>query len=78
MVWTVRPLETDDAVTLFTERARAAVADFELSESHRGVLADLCERLDGMPLAIELTAARTQRVHGRRSWRSDSTTGSDC
>ena len=59
MVWTVRPLDTDDAVTLFTERARAAVADFELSESHRGVLADLCERLDGMPLAIELTAARS-------------------
>ena len=37
MVWTVPPLDTDDAVTLFTERARAASADFDVSESVRGV-----------------------------------------
>ena len=59
VVWTVPQLDTDDAVTLFVERARAVVVDFELSDSDRVVLADLCDRLDGMPLAIELTAART-------------------
>ena len=51
-------LDTDDAVTLFVERARAVVVHFELSDSDRVLLADLCKRLDGMPLAIELTAAR--------------------
>jgi predicted ATPase len=59
VVWRVPALGTDDAITLFTERARGARADFELSEDDRAIVAEVCSRVDGMPLAIELTAART-------------------
>ena len=58
-VWVVPPLDTDDAVTLFADRARSAAAAFDPTDAERGALADLCMRLDGMPLAIELTAARS-------------------
>jgi predicted ATPase/DNA-binding SARP family transcriptional activator len=58
-VWRVPPLSIEDAVTLFTERADAATSNLEHSERDRTVVAKLCERVDGMPLAIELTAART-------------------
>ena len=58
-VWVVAPLDTDDAVTLFADRARAATSAFDPTEAERSALADLCTRLDGMPLAIELTAARS-------------------
>ncbi len=59
MVWRVPPLGTDDAVTLFTERARAVLSNFELSDGDRANVTEVCARVDGMPLAIELTAART-------------------
>ena len=59
MVWRVPPLAIDDAVTLFTERADAAMSNMEPSDRDRAVVAKLCERVDGMPLAIELMAART-------------------
>jgi predicted ATPase/DNA-binding SARP family transcriptional activator len=59
MVWRVPPLGTDEAVTLFTERARAAAATFAPSDTDRALVAELCGRVDGMPLAIELTAAHT-------------------
>ena len=58
-VWVVPPLDTDDAVTLFADRARAATSAFDPTDAERSALADLCTRLDGMPLAIELTAARS-------------------
>ena len=60
VVWRVPPLGADDAVALFAERARAATLDASSSsDGDRAVVAELCERLDGMPLAIELAAART-------------------
>jgi predicted ATPase len=59
-VWPVPPLEADDAVRLFVERARSAGAPLELSAEHDAVIADICARLDGLPLAIELAAARTR------------------
>src|SRR5262249_61182340 len=46
------------AVRLFTDRARAVQPGFETDASTVTVVADVCRQLDGMPLAIELAAAR--------------------
>jgi predicted ATPase/class 3 adenylate cyclase len=47
-----------DAVQLFVERARAADAEFVLSADNAVIVGQVCRRLDGVPLAIELAAAR--------------------
>ena len=59
-IWPVPPLAADDAVRLFVARARASGATIELSEEQHRVITDICARLDGLPLAIELAAARTR------------------
>ncbi|WP_280436229.1 protein kinase domain-containing protein [Nocardia carnea] len=51
-----------DAVTLFAERAAAVVPGFELDEDNKGAVAGICARLEGLPLAIELAAARMRTL----------------
>jgi non-specific serine/threonine protein kinase len=48
------------AVTLFVQRARAIDAGFTLNESNLDDIVSICQALDGLPLAIELAAARTR------------------
>jgi predicted ATPase/class 3 adenylate cyclase len=47
-----------EAVNLFIERAKAVKPNFEISDDNASAIAELCLRLDGLPLAIELAAAR--------------------
>ncbi len=53
-------LRQNEAVMLFIERAAAASGRFALNESNQEAVANLCRRLDGLPLAIELAAVRTR------------------
>jgi non-specific serine/threonine protein kinase len=55
---TAQRIERAAAVRLFVTRASAAKAGFRLSESNAGTIAAICQRLGGLPLAIELAAAR--------------------
>ncbi|HSH77655.1 MAG TPA: tetratricopeptide repeat protein [Herpetosiphonaceae bacterium] len=48
-----------DAVRLFVERAHAVEPSFQLTASNAGAVVEICRRLDGIPLALELASART-------------------
>jgi predicted ATPase/DNA-binding CsgD family transcriptional regulator len=56
--WAVAALPAPDAVHLFEARARLVVPHFRVTESNLDRVTQICERLDRMPLAIELAAAR--------------------
>lgn len=58
--WLVPPLATPEAEQLFIERARAVSPGFEVSGRGADAVAEICRRLDGIPLAIELAAARAR------------------
>ncbi|HET9576227.1 MAG TPA: winged helix-turn-helix domain-containing protein [Usitatibacter sp.] len=55
-------LEEYDAVRLFVDRATAANGSFQLTDSNVPAVAAICRRLDGIPLAIELAAARVRAL----------------
>jgi predicted ATPase/class 3 adenylate cyclase/DNA-binding CsgD family transcriptional regulator len=59
--WRVPSLSlADEAIELFTDRARRVRTDFRLTDEHAAIATEICRRLDGVPLAIELAAARVR------------------
>ena len=58
--WTFEQIAASDAVRLFVERAEAVQAGFRLTPANAWDVAEICRRLDGLPLAIELAAARVK------------------
>ena len=61
-LFVVPPLDTDPAVLLFTDRAAAVSRNFALDPQTRPLVTDIVRRLDGLPLAIELAAARLRTL----------------
>ena len=61
----VPPLELDEGVALFVDRARAHRADFALTEDTLAAVRAIAERLGGLPLALELAAARVRMLTPR-------------
>jgi predicted ATPase/class 3 adenylate cyclase len=59
---TTQALAQYEAVRLFVDRARAVQPLFQISETNLGTVADICRRLDGIPFAIELAAARVRAL----------------
>ncbi|MFJ9696368.1 BTAD domain-containing putative transcriptional regulator [Kitasatospora sp. NPDC101183] len=61
-VFLVEPLPTEEAVRLFTQRAAAAAPGFSPAPSDLAAVAEICRRLDGIPLALELAATRVRAL----------------
>jgi len=57
---TIDTLSNYEAVELFTERARSALSSFSITSENAHAIAQVCQHLDGIPLALELAAARVK------------------
>lgn len=57
-VWRVPPLRPDDALDLLAARAQSVATRFEVTDDNRAAMREVCDRLDAIPLALELAAAR--------------------
>jgi predicted ATPase/DNA-binding SARP family transcriptional activator len=64
--WPVPPLEQQQAVRLFSDRARLVAPNFSITDANRAKVEELCRKLDGLPLAIELAAARMRILSARQ------------
>ncbi|OBH02566.1 MULTISPECIES: LuxR C-terminal-related transcriptional regulator [unclassified Mycobacterium] len=63
LIWRVPSLSlADEAVELFADHARKARPDFSITDDNTALITQICARLDGMPLAIELAAARVRAL----------------
>lgn len=63
LTWRVPPLSlTNDAIELFVDRARRVRSGFAINADTAVTVGEICRRLDGVPLAIELAAARTDTL----------------
>ncbi|HET9385036.1 MAG TPA: BTAD domain-containing putative transcriptional regulator [Gemmatimonadales bacterium] len=58
--WLVPPLNSTEAAQLFVERAQAVLPSFSLADGNTAAVAEICRRVDHLPLAIELAAARVR------------------
>ncbi|MFF2326387.1 MULTISPECIES: ATP-binding protein [unclassified Streptomyces] len=56
------PMTDEDAMALFAERAAAVLPGFRLTDDNRAATRELCRRLDGIPLALELAAGRLRAL----------------
>jgi len=62
MLFPVGGLDLDAAVTMFHDRGQAVRAEFAVTDANRAMVDDICRRLDGLPLAVELAAARLRSL----------------
>ena len=64
--WPVPPLGRAHAARLFEDRARMVAPSFSITDGNRQTVAEVCTKLDGLPLAIELAAARMSALSVRQ------------
>ncbi|MGP3632922.1 ATP-binding protein [Streptomyces sp. 24-1644] len=62
LTFPLAPMTERDAVELFAERARSVQPGFRLTDGNRAAVRELCRRLDGIPLALELAAGRLRAL----------------
>jgi predicted ATPase len=58
VTWQLPPMRGEEAMQLFVERAKTIRSDFSLTAQDEALLVQICQQLDGLPLAIELAASR--------------------